>query len=58
MIFKKNNTDPIPHLHPCSDTRIRRKCGSKIGFYQGGRNFICLFIFMKTHFLIQIDNRS
>ena len=32
--FLKNNTDPIPHLHPCTctSTWTRWTCGPKIGF--------------------------
>ena len=30
--FFLKNTDPIPHLHPCTDTQMRRTCGPKKGF--------------------------
>ena len=28
----KNNTDPIPHLHQCTDTQMRRTCRPKKSF--------------------------
>ena len=32
MILFLNNTDPIPHLHPYTDTRMKRTFGPYKGF--------------------------
>ena len=49
----KNNTDPIPHLHPmaCIDTLMRRTCGPKIGFIKEVEILYLCLILLKTIFL-------
>ena len=51
--FFLNNTDPIPYLHPCTDTRMRRTCRPN-RFYQRSWNFISLFNFIKTQARTQV----
>ena len=54
IILKKIiNTDPIFHLHPCTNTwTSSRTCGPKIGFNKEVEiNCISLFHFIKTHFI-------
>lgn len=44
MIFFINSTDPIPHLRRCTDTRIRRTFGPKIGFIKEVEIYLCLYL--------------
>ena len=44
------NTDPIPHLHPCTSTWTRRTCGPKIGFNKEVEiNCIYMYIFVSFY---------
>ena len=49
-----NNTDPFPHLRPCSGTLTRRTCGLKIGFNKDVE-IICISLFHlnKTHLIFE-----
>ena len=58
--FFYDNTDPIPHIHPCTDTRIRRTCGPKIGFIKEVEILYLCLILLKPIFYYKliIDNDS
>ena len=52
--FLKDNTDPIPHLHPCTSTWTRKTCGPNIGINKEVESFcISLFDFIKTHLIFE-----
>ena len=50
LFFFINSTDPIPHLRPCTDTRIKT-FGPKIGFIKEVEIYLCLYLWKPSFFI-------